>query len=84
MRKEARIESPIVLVQDYHLALLPRMIREALPGATIISFWHIPWPNPEAFAICPWARELLDGMLGADLLGFHIQFHCNNFHRGLP
>ncbi len=70
---------PYVLIQDYHFALLPRMIKEARPDARIALFWHIPWPNPEAFGICPWARELLDGMLGADLLGFHIQFHCNNF-----
>jgi trehalose 6-phosphate synthase len=68
-----------VLVQDYHFALLPRMIQEALPAATIIAFWHIPWPNPEAFAICPWREELLDGMLGSSILGFHTQFHCNNF-----
>jgi trehalose 6-phosphate synthase len=79
VRKEARTESPIVLVQDYHLALLPRMIREALPGATIISFWHIPWPNPEAFGILPWREALLEGMLGSSILGFHTQFHCNNF-----
>jgi trehalose 6-phosphate synthase len=55
------------------------MVRERLPGATIITFWHIPWPNPEAFAICPWRQELLDGMLGSSILGFHTQFHCNNF-----
>jgi trehalose 6-phosphate synthase len=55
------------------------MIRERLPKATIITFWHIPWPNPEAFAICPWRVELLDGLLGADILGFHTQFHVNNF-----
>src|SRR6266550_6225241 len=76
---ESSSPNPIVLVQDYHLALLPRMIREALPAATIISFWHIPWPNPEAFAICPWREELLDGMLGSTILGFHTQFHVNNF-----
>src|SRR6266566_2102999 len=76
---ESSSPNPIVLVQDYHLALLPRMIREALPAATIISFWHIPWPNPEAFAICPWRDELLDGMLGTTILGFHPQFHVNNF-----
>src|SRR6185436_9280646 len=63
--EEAKSRDPIVLVQDYHFALLPRMIKEALPGATIISFWHIPWPNPEAFAICPWRDELLDGLLGS-------------------
>jgi trehalose 6-phosphate synthase len=76
---EARKPNPVVLVQDYHLALLPRMIREQLPEATVITFWHIPWPNPESFAICPWREELLAGMLGSSILGFHTQFHCNNF-----
>ncbi len=70
---------PLVLIQDYHFALLPRLIKAARPDARIGLFWHIPWPNPEAFAICPWQREILDGMLGADLIGFHIQFQCNNF-----
>jgi trehalose 6-phosphate synthase len=77
--EEAKSADPIVLVQDYHFALLPRIIREALPAATIVTFWHIPWPNPEAFAICPWREELLDGLLGSSILGFHTQFHCNNF-----
>ena len=77
--QEATSPDPIVLVQDYHFALLPRMIRELLPEATIVTFWHIPWPNPEAFAICPWRAELLDGLLGSSILGFHTQFHCNNF-----
>jgi len=76
---EARTEDPIILVQDYHFALLPRMVRERLPRATIITFWHIPWPNPEAFGILPWREEVLDGMLGSSILGFHTQFHCNNF-----
>jgi len=76
---EARTPNPIVLVQDYHFALLPRMIREQLPEATIITFWHIPWPNPESFAICPWREEIISGMLGSSILGFHTQFHCNNF-----
>jgi len=76
---EAQSDDPIVLVQDYHLALVPRIIRERLPKATVIAFWHIPWPNPEAFAICPWRVELLDGLLGSSILGFHTQFHCNNF-----
>ena len=79
VEEEAKSPDPIVLVQDYHFALLPRMIRDRLPRATIITFWHIPWPNPEAFAICPWRNELLDGMLGSSILGFHTQFHCNNF-----
>jgi trehalose 6-phosphate synthase len=76
---EATSSNPIVLVQDYHFALLPRMIRERLPDAIIITFWHIPWPNPEAFAICPWRADILDGLLGSSILGFHTQFHCNNF-----
>ena len=73
------IEHALLLVQDYHFALLPRLIKEARPDVRIAIFWHIPWPNPEAFRICPWQRELLDGLLGADLVGFHIQAHCNNF-----
>jgi len=77
--EESKSADPIVLVHDYHFALLPRMIQEALPDATIVAFWHIPWPNPEAFGICPWRDELLDGLLGSTILGFHTQFHCNNF-----
>jgi trehalose-6-phosphate synthase len=72
-------ESPILLAQDYHFALLPRMVKEARPDARVAIFWHIPWPNAEVFGICPWQRELVDGLLGADLIGFHIQSHCNNF-----
>ncbi len=77
--EEKWTERPVVLIQDYHFALLPQMIREKMPEAVSSLFWHIPWPNPEAFGICPWKKELLLGMLGADLIGFHTQFHCNNF-----
>jgi trehalose 6-phosphate synthase len=73
------VSKPVVLVQDYHFALLPRLIKEKRPDARVAIFWHIPWPNPEAFGICPWQRQLVDGLLGADLIGFHIQSHCNNF-----
>lgn len=76
---EARNERPIVLVQDYHFALLPRMIRERLPEAIVITFWHIPWPNSEVFSICPWREQILDGLLGSSIIGFHTRFHCNNF-----
>jgi trehalose 6-phosphate synthase len=72
-------EEPCVLIQDYHFALLPRLIKEKRPDARVAIFWHIPWPNAEVFSICPWQKELLHGLLGADLIGFHIQFHCNNF-----
>lgn len=74
-----KTKSPVLLVQDYHFALLPRMVKEARPEVRVATFWHIPWPNPEAFGICPWQRELVEGLLGADLVGFHIQTHCNNF-----
>ena len=77
--QEAKTEDPIVLVQDYHFALAPRMIRQRLPRATIITFWHIPWPNAETFSICPWKERIVDGLLGSTILGFHTQFHCNNF-----
>ena len=77
--QEADREDPVVLVQDYHFALLPGMLRKVLPKATIITFWHIPWPNPESFGICPWREELLKGMLGSTIIGFHTPFHCKNF-----
>jgi trehalose-6-phosphate synthase len=77
--REAHSDDPVVLVQDYHFALLPSMIRKLLPRATIITFWHIPWPNSESFGICPWREELLQGMLGSTILGFHTRFHCKNF-----
>jgi len=76
---EVDSEDPIVLVQDYHFALAPRLIRERLPRATVIMFWHIPWPNSQRLGICPWRKELVEGMLGASILGFHTQFDCNNF-----
>ncbi|TIP93946.1 MAG: trehalose-6-phosphate synthase [Mesorhizobium sp.] len=76
---EARNERPIVLVQDYHFALLPRMIRERMPEAIVITFWHIPWPNSEVYSICPWRERILDGLLGSSIIGFHTQFHANNF-----
>jgi trehalose 6-phosphate synthase len=77
--EEAKTDNPVVLVQDYHLALVPKMVRDHLPNATIITFWHIPWPNPERYAICPWYREILEGLLGSSILGFHTRFHCSNF-----
>ncbi len=69
----------VVFVQDFHLAVLPQLLRERCPQAIIAQFWHIPWPNPEAFRICPWRKEILRGMLGNDLLGFHLPYHCMNF-----
>lgn len=77
--QEARQPDPIILVQDYHFALLPGLLRQRLPSATIITFWHIPWPNAETFSICPWKEEIIEGLLGSSILGFHTHFHCNNF-----
>jgi trehalose 6-phosphate synthase/phosphatase len=77
--KETRSDQPVVFIQDYHFALLPGMIRRRIPGATIMVFWHIPWPNSETFGVCPWKVELLKGMLMADILGFHTRYHCQNF-----
>ena len=72
-------EPAVVFVQDYHFALLPRMLKNARPDLVVLHFWHIPWPNREVFRICPWQEEVLDGLLGNDLLSFHLQYHCNNF-----
>ncbi len=79
LEEMAGTEQPVVIAQDYHFALLPKLIKERRPDARVGIFWHIPWPNPEAFGICPWQHELLDGLLGADLVGFHVQAHCDNF-----
>jgi len=73
------VKEPCILVQDYHFTLLPGMIKKARPDARVAVFWHIPWPNPETFGICPWQKEIVMGLLGADLLGFQTQFYCNNF-----
>ena len=77
--EEAKTDNPVVLVQDYHLALVPKIVRDHLPHATIVTFWHIPWSDPERYAICPWYREILEGLLGSSILGFHTRSHCSNF-----
>jgi trehalose-6-phosphate synthase len=77
--EEAKTDNPVVLIQDYHLALVPKLVRDRLPHATILTFWHIPWPNPELYAICPWHRDILEGLLGSSILGFHTRFHGSNF-----
>ncbi len=76
---ESHTRNPVVLVQDFHFALLPRFLRSRKPDATIAVFWHIPWPNAETFGVCPWKEEMLTHMLAADILGFHTRHHCQNF-----
>ncbi len=73
------VENPLILIQDYHFALLSAMIKKARPDAQVAFFWHIPWPSPEVFSINPWRKEILQGILGADVVGFHTQQYCNNF-----
>lgn len=77
--EEVESDDTMVLVQDYHLALVPEMLKRRRPALRVGIFWHIPWPNAEAFRICPWRAEVLKGILGADLVGFHLQQYCNNF-----
>lgn len=77
--EELPVTAAFVFIQDYHFMLVPKIIKEKRPDATVAMFWHIPWPNPEVFAICPFYKDILDGMLGCDLVGFHVQYHCNNF-----
>ncbi len=77
--QEAGSDPTFVFIQDYHFGLLSRMLRKACSNLVIAQFWHIPWPNREVFNAFPWQEELLDGLLGNDLLGFHLQHHCQNF-----
>ena len=77
--EEAGDAPTFVFIQDYHFGLLPRLLKESNPNLIVAQFWHIPWPNPEVFRGFPWKEELLNGMLGNDLLGFHLRIHCQNF-----
>ncbi len=77
--EEADGEPTFVFIQDYHFGLLPRMLKDAGNNFIVAQFWHIPWPNGETFGTFPWKEELLDGLLGNDLLGFHLRSHCQYF-----
>ncbi len=77
--QEVKTDAPVILIQDYHFALLPRLIRNRYPNAVIITFWHVPWPNAESYSICPWREEILDGLLGSSIIGFHTRYHVINF-----
>lgn len=77
--EEAAGQPAVVFVQDYHLALLPKMLKDRNPNLIVAQFWHIPWPNRETFRVFPWKEELLEGMLGNDVLGFHLRHHCLNY-----
>ncbi len=76
---ELPANNPFVFIQDYHFTLLAKMVKEKRPDTKIALFWHIPWPNPEVFSTCPYQEQILEGMLACDLVGFHVQSHCNNF-----
>jgi trehalose-6-phosphate synthase len=77
--EEAGDRPTFVFIQDYHFGLLPRYLKDRNPTLIVAQFWHIPWPNRETFRVFPWKEELLDGLLGNDLLGFHLRYHCQNF-----
>ncbi len=79
MASEVHGETPVVLIQDFHFAVLPQLLRKRIPQATIILFWHVPWPNAETFGVCPWKQEIVSRMLSSDILGFHTRYHCQNF-----
>ncbi len=78
--KEIGDRKAFIWIQDYHMALLPKFLKDAKASNIITAhFWHIPWPNPEVFRICPKKTEILEGLLANDLLGFHLRYHCENF-----
>lgn len=77
--EEVKSEVALIFIQDYHLSLCARYIKEQNPNLITILFWHIPWPNPEIFRICPWKMEILEGLLANDILGFHLRYHGDNF-----
>ncbi len=77
--EEAGGDPAVVLIQDYHFALLPRILKERNPRLEVAQFWHIPWPPPETIRILPWRYEFLRGLLGNDLIGFHLREHCDGF-----
>jgi trehalose 6-phosphate synthase len=77
--QEAGSDPAFVFIQDYHFGLTPRMVKEMAKNLIVAQFWHIPWPTPEVFQTFPWKEELLEGLLGNDLLGFHLRYHCQNF-----
>jgi trehalose 6-phosphate synthase len=77
--EEVKTKWPLVLVQDYHFALAPQAIRDRLPSSTIVTFWHIPWPHPRDYAVCPWDRQLVEGLLGSSIVGFQTPEDCLHF-----
>jgi trehalose 6-phosphate synthase len=77
--REAGSGRAVIFVHDYHLALLPGLLRERSPDSTIVMFWHIPWPNVARLARLPYREAILDGMLGSDLVGFQTPEHARNF-----
>jgi len=77
----AEIAKPndIIWIHDYHLMLLPKLLRERLPKATVGFFLHIPFPSFEIFRLLPWRKQILEGLLGADLAGFHTYDYTGHF-----
>ena len=76
---EATQSNPIVLVQDYHLALVPQLLRRRLPEATIVTFWHIPWAHVDQMRICPWLGDIVTGLACSDVMGFQTTGDAQHF-----
>lgn len=79
IRELKSTEEAVIWINDYHLALVPKMLHEVNPRLAIGTFWHIPWPTHEIFRICPWRRQILEGILGSDFISFHRDYHVDNF-----
>ncbi len=77
--EELNSDNAFIWINDYHLALLPKMLKDKNPSLTIGTFWHIPWPTYEIFRICPWRKQIIEGLLGSDFIGFHRGYHVDNF-----
>ncbi len=76
---EIKNDKDVIWIQDYHFTVLPYMLRQRMRDLTISLFWHIPWPPWEIFRVIPQRHEILKGMLGCDLIAFHINRYCQNF-----
>jgi trehalose 6-phosphate synthase len=76
---EIRPDTTAVFIQDYHLALVARELRQRVPNVRTALFWHIPWPHPDRLRMCPWRVDIIRGLLANDLLAFQLERDRRNF-----
>jgi trehalose 6-phosphate synthase len=77
--QEAEGKQGVIWFHDYTMAIAPGLIQAKRPDLILGHFWHIPWPTPQIFQICPWGKEILEGMLSNRLIGFQRLSYCKNF-----